>query len=56
MRQFCPVLRQFLAQSYRGKCKKQPSAMQYLGNELKCADRSLQQETKGIGNNTCHFL
>lgn len=34
MRQFCPVLRQFLAQSYKGKCKKQPSAMQYLGNEF----------------------
>ena len=51
MRQFCLVLRQFLAQSYKGKCKKQPSAMQYLGNEFEmcievCKRKQKELETK----------
>lgn len=48
MRQFCPVLRQFLAQSYKGKCKKQPSAMQYLGNEFEMCIEVCKREQKEL--------
>lgn len=47
----CVNFVQSCAQSYKGKCKKQPSAMQYLGNEFEmcievCKKKQKELETK----------